>query len=113
MRLGVGTGSGIVYVLLAQAGEAVLEVARAVDRRIAEWPAGPTQDEVKSLEHLADSVVSELLSQNGTPSVMLFDREDVITLAFAVDDVADAAENAAELFGLYGVEQPRRSRRSS
>ena len=106
MRLGVGTGSGIVYVLLAQAGEAVLEVARAVDRRIAEWPAGPTQDEVKSLEHLADSVVSELLSQTNTLFVTPFDREDVITLAFAVDDVADAAENAAELFGLYGVETP-------
>ena len=29
-----------------------------------------------------------------------------ITLAFAVDDVADAAENAAELLGLYGVETP-------
>ena len=35
-----------------------------------------------------------------------YDREDMITLAFAVDDVADAAENAAELLGLYGVETP-------
>jgi len=35
-----------------------------------------------------------------------YDREDLITLAFAVDDVADAAENASELFGLYGVEAP-------
>ena len=33
-----------------------------------------------------------------------YDREDLVTLAFAVDDVADAAENAAELLGLYGVE---------
>ena len=59
---------------------------------------------MKALEHLADSVVSELLSQTNTLFVTPFDREDVITLAFAVDDVADAAENAAELFGLYGVE---------
>jgi predicted phosphate transport protein (TIGR00153 family) len=103
---GVGAGSGVVYVLLAQAGEAALEVARAVDRRIVEWPAGPTQDEVKALEHLADRVVSELLSQTNTLFVTPFDREDVITLAFAIDDVADAAENAAELFGLYGVESP-------
>src|SRR5207247_1813552 len=35
-----------------------------------------------------------------------FDRDDLIVLAFAVDDVADAAENASELFGLYGVETP-------
>jgi predicted phosphate transport protein (TIGR00153 family) len=104
MKFGVGAGSGTVYVLLTQAGEAALEVVRAVERRIVDWPAGPTQDEVKALEHLADSVVSELLSQTNTLFVTPFDREDVITLAFAVDDVADAAENASELFGLYGVE---------
>jgi uncharacterized protein Yka (UPF0111/DUF47 family) len=59
---------------------------------------------VKSLEHLTDNIVSELLSQTNTLFVTPFDREDVITLAFAIDDVADAAENASELFGLYGVE---------
>jgi uncharacterized protein len=37
-----------------------------------------------------------------------YDREDIVTLAFAVDDVADAGENAAELLGLYGVETPTR-----
>ena len=104
MRLGVGAGSGVIYVLLTEAGEAALEVVRAVERRIVEWPSGPTQDEVKALEHIADAIVSELLSQTNTLFVTPFDREDVITLAFAVDDVADAAENASELFGLYGVE---------
>jgi uncharacterized protein len=105
MKLGVGAGSGVVYVQLTRAGEAALDVVRAVERRIVEWPAGPTQDEVKALEHAADGIVSELLSQTNTLFVTPFDREDVITLAFAVDDVADAAENASELFGLYGVEQ--------
>jgi predicted phosphate transport protein (TIGR00153 family) len=104
MKLGVGAGSGVIYVLLTEAGEAALEVVRAVERRIVEWPSGPTQDEVKALEHIADAIVSELLSQTNTLFVTPFDREDVITLAFAVDDVADAAENASELFGLYGVE---------
>jgi len=104
MKLGVGAGSGVIYVLLTQAGEAALEVVRAVERRIVDWPTGPTQDEVKALEHIADGIVSELLSQTNTLFVTPFDREDVITLAFAVDDVADAAENASELFGLYGVE---------
>ena len=35
-----------------------------------------------------------------------YDRDDLVTLAFAVDDVADAIENASELLGLYGVESP-------
>jgi uncharacterized protein len=106
MRFGFGGGSGQIFVLLTQAGEAVLDVSRTVEQRLLEWPSGPTQDEVKELEHEADRIVSELLSQTNSLFVTPYDRDDLITLAFAVDDVADAAENAAELFGLYGVESP-------
>jgi uncharacterized protein len=104
MRLGVGPGSGQIYELLRQAGVAVLDVTRAVELRIVNWPQGPSQDEVKELEHEADRIVSELLHQTNSLFITPFDRDDLIALAFAVDDVADAAENAAELLGLYGVE---------
>jgi uncharacterized protein Yka (UPF0111/DUF47 family) len=104
MKLGLGAGSGLIYILLAQAGEAVLAVVHAVDRRIVEWPSGPTQDEIKGLERVAHSVQQELLRQSSALFVTPFDREDVVTLAFAVDKVAGTAENAAELFGLYSVE---------
>jgi uncharacterized protein len=103
-RLGVGPGSNEIYTLLTEAGRRVLAVTEAVERRFLEWPNGPSQDEVKELEHDADSVVSELLSQTNAMFVTPYDRDDLVTLAFAVDDVADAAENAAELLSLYGVE---------
>jgi uncharacterized protein Yka (UPF0111/DUF47 family) len=103
MRLGVGPGSGQIYELLTQAGVAVLDVTRAVELRIVNWPRGPSQDEVKELEHEADRIVSELLRQTNSMFITPYDRDDLITLAFAVDDVADAAESAAELLGLYGV----------
>jgi predicted phosphate transport protein (TIGR00153 family) len=106
MRIGLGPGSGVIYDLLSQAGVAALDVAQAVEQRIVNWPSGPSQDEIKELEHEADRIVSELLSQANSLFVTPFDRDDVITLAFAVDDVADAAENASELFGLYGVQAP-------
>jgi uncharacterized protein len=108
MRLGLGSGSGVVYDLLAQAGAAVHDVAQAVEARIVGWPSGPSQDEIKELEHEADRIVSELLSQANSMFVTPFDRDDLIELAFAVDEVADAAENASELFGLYSVESPTR-----
>ena len=79
---------------------------RAVEQRFLAWPSGPTQDEIKELEHEADQIVSELLSLTNSLFVTPYDRDDLITLAFAIDDVADAAENAAELLGLYGVEMP-------
>ncbi len=104
MRLGVGPRSSEIFVLLDHAGQAVLEVCRAVDARFRQWPLGPSQEEVKDLEHVADSVISELVSMTNTVFVAPYDRDDLITLAFAVDDVADAAESAAELLAIYGVQ---------
>lgn len=103
MKLGFGPGPGQIHELLAQVGQAVLAVSLAVEQRFVRWPSGPTQDEIKQLEHLADRVVSELLTQTNSLFVTPYDREDLVTLGFAVDEVADAAENAAELLGLYGV----------
>jgi uncharacterized protein Yka (UPF0111/DUF47 family) len=108
VRLGLGPRSGEVLVLLAEAGQAVLAVSRAVDGRFRRWPSGPTQEAVKELEHEADRVISELLSMTNSMFVTPYDREDIVALAFAVDDVADAGENAAELLGLYLVETPTR-----
>jgi predicted phosphate transport protein (TIGR00153 family) len=108
MRLRLGPATGDIHELLAEAGEAVLAVVRAVERRFVEWPSGPSQADVKELEHAADAVVSSLLSQTNSMFVTPYDRDDLVELAFAVDDVADAAENAAELLGLYGVESATR-----
>jgi uncharacterized protein len=106
MKIGLGRGSGEIFGRIAEAGEAALAVSRAVEQRFTQWPSGPSQDEIKELEHAADHIVSELLSLTNSMFVTPYDRDDLITLAFAIDDVADAAENASELLGLYGVEMP-------
>jgi hypothetical protein len=108
MRLGVGPGAGEIHELLAQAGDAVLAVARTVERRFFEWPSGPPQEDVKQLEHAADEVISRLIVATNSVFVAPYDRDDLIDLAFKVDEVADAAENASELLGLYNVETPTR-----
>jgi uncharacterized protein len=108
MKLGLGRSSSEIFAHLAAAGEAALAVVRVVERRFYDWPSGPSQLEVKDLEHDADRVVSELISLTNTLFVTPYDRDDLIALAFAIDDVADEAENAAELLGLYGVETTTR-----
>jgi uncharacterized protein Yka (UPF0111/DUF47 family) len=108
VRIGLGPRPGEIYALLSAAGEAVVAVTECVEARFTGWPSGPSQEEVKEREHHADHVVSQLLSQTNVMFVTPFDRDDLTTLAFAVDDVADAAENASELLGLYGVESPTR-----
>ncbi len=108
MRIGLGPRVGEVHRLIDEAGASVLAVTRAVEQRFLQWPSGPSQDDVKALEHEADRVVSELLSIVNGMFVTPYDREDIVELAFLVDDVADAAENASELLGLYSVESPTR-----
>jgi predicted phosphate transport protein (TIGR00153 family) len=108
MRVGLGPRSGEIYELLRDAGISALAVSRLVEQRFLQWPSGPSQEDVKALEHEADRIASLLLTNINAQFVTPYDREDLVTLAFAVDDVADAAENASELLGLYGVETPTR-----
>ena len=61
----------------------MLDIAQAVERRVLAWPSGPSQDEIKEFEHKADRIVSELISQSNSLFVTPFDRDDLITLAFA------------------------------
>jgi predicted phosphate transport protein (TIGR00153 family) len=102
----VGPRTGEIYALLDEAGQNAHRIAQLVERRFLEWPSGPSQDEVKALEHEGDRVLAELLGRTHTMFGMMLDRDDLVELAHAVDDVADAIENASELLSLYGVETP-------
>jgi predicted phosphate transport protein (TIGR00153 family) len=109
VRIGLGSGSAEMFDLFAQAGANALEVAEAVERRFREWPGGGvTQEAVKELEHRGDRLVSQILGSVESQFVTPFDRQDIVTLAFAVDEVPDKIESASELLGLYGVEAPTR-----
>lgn len=100
----IGPRTAEIYVLLSRAADNAHELAEVVDRRVREWPNGPSQAEVKDLEHEGDRIVSDLLGRTNSMFGMMLDRDDVVQLAFAVDDVADAIENASELFSLYNVD---------
>jgi predicted phosphate transport protein (TIGR00153 family) len=95
------------FELLARAGENAVATAKAVEQRFREYPSSSvSQDDVKELEHEGDRIVVETLRCIHAQFVTPYDREDLVTLAFAVDEVPDKIENAAELLGLYGVESP-------
>jgi len=96
------------YELFAAAGANALEAARAAESRFRDFPGGTPQARVKELEHEGDRITGELIGLVNSQFVTPFDREDLFTLAVAVDDVTDAIENATELLGLYDVEQPTR-----
>ena len=109
MRFGFGPSSAEMFALLGYAGENAVAMARAAERRFREYPStGVSQDDIKELEHQGDRIVSQLLRCINAQFITPYDREDLVTLAFAVDEVPDKIENASEMLGLYGVVSPTR-----
>jgi uncharacterized protein Yka (UPF0111/DUF47 family) len=103
------TSRAEIYELFARAGENAVEIARLVERRFKEWPAGRIgQERVKALEHAGDRICSRILHSVDSQIVDPAERQDIVTLAFAVDEVPDKIESASELLGLYAVEAPTR-----
>jgi predicted phosphate transport protein (TIGR00153 family) len=109
MRVGLGPGSGEMFELLARAGANAVAIAQQVERRFREYPrSSVTQDDVKALEHEGDDIAAALLRCINAQFVTPYDREDIVALTFAIDEVPDKIENASELLGLYNIESPTR-----
>jgi predicted phosphate transport protein (TIGR00153 family) len=105
MRLAFVPKTTEFYDLFTRAGENMLETARLVERRFAEFPADTVrQSEVKALESKGDDLTREILELLNTQYVTPFDREDIYELAKSIDDVVDYMDNASDLLGLYKVE---------
>ncbi len=95
--------------LLAQAGDNAARIAVAVEERFRDFPASRiSQESIKELEHEGDRIVSSLLRAVEAQFVTPYDRQDIVAMAFAVDEVPDKIDNASELLGLYGIEAPTR-----
>ena len=109
MRLALVPRTSEFYDLFRQAGENALEAARRAERRFREYPdASVSQAQVKELEHEGDRLTRELIQLLNTQYITPFDREDILQLATAIDDVVDHIDEACDLLELYGVESSTR-----
>ena len=109
MRLALVPRTTEFYELFRRAGENALEAARMVELRFREHPSSSvTQADVKAVETVGDSITRDLIQLLNTQYITPFDREDIYALATQLDDVVDHIEEASDLLGLYGVEQPAR-----
>jgi hypothetical protein len=61
-------------------------------------------DEMHEVEHLADDATHSIMRRLNQTFVTPFDREDISSLASALDDCMDEMDEAAELIVLYKVE---------
>jgi predicted phosphate transport protein (TIGR00153 family) len=90
--------------------EIILEAAMALDALAADF----TDVEVKARriqerEHEGDEITHQVIQHLNTTFITPMDREDIYSLATALDDVLDAIEAAGDLFVLHNIEEPRPS----
>jgi len=107
MRLSLVPRPAEFYDLFTEAGANALAAAQKAEVRFREFPnSSVTQADVKEAETEGDRITRDLIRLLNTQYVTPFDREDIFSLATAIDDVVDHIEEATDLLELYGVESP-------
>ncbi len=64
----------------------------------------PLAERIVELEHEGDRITHEIIRRLNEDFVTPIDREDLLRLASALDDVVDLIDEVAAFLGLYGVE---------
>jgi predicted phosphate transport protein (TIGR00153 family) len=90
--------------------EAAGNLARAadlLDQLFRTWPERPElARDILICEQDGDRITHDLINRLNQTFVTPIDREDILALASALDDVVDEMEEAADLMGLYKIEAP-------
>jgi uncharacterized protein len=93
--------------LFERAGANIDHAARLLDEMLDDYPErrGLAQ-EILDCEHEGDGITHEIIQRLNQAEAAPIDREDVLQLASALDDIVDYTEEVADYLGLYRVEAP-------
>ena len=64
------------------------------------------RSEILDCEHEGDRIIHEIIDRLNHTFVTPIDREDILALASALDDIVDYTEEVADYLGLYKIEAP-------
>jgi uncharacterized protein len=93
--------------LFEEAGRNILQAADLLDRMLRNYPE--TKDLARDIlicEQEGDRITHDLIQRLNQTFVTPIDREDILELASALDDIVDFTEEVADYLGLYKVEAP-------
>jgi predicted phosphate transport protein (TIGR00153 family) len=93
--------------LFEEAAGNVAKAADLLDQMLGTWPDRPElARQILICEQDGDRVTHEVIQRLNQTFVTPIDREDIIELASALDDVVDFTEEVADYFILYKIEAP-------
>jgi len=97
----------VYFELFEEAGQNVLKASDLLDRLLSNYP--DTKDlarEILVCEHEGDRITHDIIDRLNHTFVTPIDREDILALASALDDIVDFTEEVADYLGLYKIEAP-------
>ena len=97
----------IYFELFEEAGRNIERAADLLDRMMRDYPDQKELAEtIRDCEHEGDRIVHDIYHHLNQTFVTPIDREDILALASALDDIVDYTEEVADYLGLYRIEAP-------
>jgi predicted phosphate transport protein (TIGR00153 family) len=93
--------------LFERAAANIVAAAELLEKMLREYPeqAGLAA-EILACERAGDKITHEVIRRLNKTFVTPIDREDILELASALDDIVDYTEEVADYLGLYKIEAP-------
>jgi predicted phosphate transport protein (TIGR00153 family) len=93
--------------LFEEAGANILRAADLLDTMLRNYPeTKELAREILLCEQEGDRITHDIVNRLNQTFVTPIDREDILELASALDDIVDLTEEVADYLGLYKVEAP-------
>src|SRR3954462_3921475 len=93
--------------LFEEAGGNIVRAAGLLEQMLADYPdRSDLAREILVCEQEGDRITHDIIQRLNQTFVTPIDREDILALASALDDVADFTEEVADYLGLYKIEAP-------
>jgi uncharacterized protein len=95
------------FELFEEAGQNAVLAAGLLERLLINFPdSGELATEIRDCEHEGDRITHDIIDRLNHTFVTPIDREDILALASALDDIVDYTEEVADYLGLYRIEAP-------
>jgi len=93
--------------LFEEAGANIARAADLLDQMLASWPdRKELQRDIIICEQEGDRITHDIIHRLNQTFVTPIDREDILELASALDDIIDYTEEVSDYLGLYRIEAP-------
>ena len=95
------------YDLFEEAAANVVRAAAMLEEMLESWPEkSELTREILLAEQEGDRITHDIIQKLYSTFVTPIDREDILALASALDDIIDYTEEVADYLGLYKIEAP-------